>query len=382
MEKIQILIQMLILFSAARLFGRLLTKIGIPSVAGELLAGAIVGPQMLHIIEPSTTLETLAEIGVIVLLFNAGLETHIDELLKVGKPAVLTAVLGVIFPFVGGYFVGQLFGYPTAENLFIGTTFVATSVGITIRVLQEFGYAKRTSAKIILAAAILDDILGLLVLAIVKNVALGKTNVLELVLLAIQAVSFVLFLSTIGPRITRKRSTFFSALSCDFLFELSLILMLGLAILAEEIGLAAIVGSFLAGLVLSEIREFTTIEDRYRTIGWFFTPFFFGLLGTHLDFSALKNLNTLVEVLIFTVIAVVGKLIGGYLGSIKKGKQTALEVGVGMIPRGEVGIVVAGLAFSYKVVASDVYLSLIATVLLSTVISPFLIKWIYSLKKG
>lgn len=382
MEKIEILIQMIILFSSARLLGRLLTKVGIPSVAGELLAGAIVGPQLLNLVEPNATLETLAEIGVIVLLFNAGLETHIDELFKVGKPAVLTAILGVVFPFVGGYFVGKLFNYPDVENLFIGTTFVATSVGITIRVLQEFGYAKRLSAKIILAAAILDDILGLLVLAIVKNVAIGKSNFLELVLLAVQAVTFVLFLSTIGPRLTRRRKTFFSSLSCDFLFEISLIFMIGLAILAEEIGLAAIVGSFLAGLVLSEIREFTTIEDRYRTIGWFFTPFFFGLLGTHLNFEALKNPFTLFEVAVFTFIALGGKLIGGYLGSLKQGRQTALEVGVGMMPRGEVGIVVAGLAYSYKVVDSAVYLSLIATALLTTIVSPFLIKWVYSFKEG
>lgn len=380
MEKIQILIQMLIIFASARFLGRLLSKVGIPSVAGELLAGAIVGPHLLNLVKPSTTLETLAEIGVIILLFNAGLETHIDELIKVGRPAVLTAVLGVIFPFIGGYFVGQLFGYPTAENLFIGTTFVATSVGITIRVLQELGFARNISAKIILAAAILDDILGLLVLAMVKNIALGKTNLLELILLAIQAVSFVIFLATIGPRLTRRRKTFFSNLSCDFLFELSLVFMLGLAILAEEIGLAAIVGSFLAGLVLSEIREFTTIEDRYRTIGWFFTPFFFALLGTHIEFSAFSKLETLLEVIIFTIIAIASKLIGGYLGARKHGSQTALEVGIGMVPRGEVGIVVAGMALGYRVISMDIYVALIATVLLTTVISPFLIKWVYGRK--
>lgn len=381
MEKIEILIQILILFSAARFLGRLLTKFGIPSVAGELIAGAIIGPHVLNLIKPNVTLETLAEIGVIILLFNAGLETHIDELFKVGKPAIFTAILGVVFPFIGGFFVGMLFGYPSAENLFIGTTLVATSVGITIRVLQELGYSKRISAKIILAAAILDDILGLLVLAIVKNAALGKTNALELALLGIQAVTFVLFISTIGPRITRKRKTFFSNLSCDFLFELSLVLMISLAILAEEIGLAAIVGSFLAGLVLSEIREFTTIEDRYRTISWFFVPFFFGLLGTHIDFSAFAKTKTILEVFIFTVVAILGKLIGGYFGAIKTGKRTALEVGVGMIPRGEVGIVVAGLALSYKVVSPEVYASLIATVLLTTIISPFMIKAVYSIKK-
>jgi Kef-type K+ transport system membrane component KefB len=381
MEKIEILIQMLIIFTIARFLGRLFSKLNIPSVAGELLAGAIIGPYFLNLVEPNTTLETLAEIGVIVLLFNAGLETHIDDLIKVGKPAVLTGVFGVIFPFIGGYFAGQLFGYPSAENLFIGTTLVATSVGITIRVLQELGYARNISAKIILAAAILDDILGFIVLAFVKNITLGIVNTLELVLLSIQAIAFVVFLATIGPRLTRRRKTFFSSLSCDFLFELSLIFMLVLAIFAEKIGLAAIVGSFLAGLVLSEIREFTSIEDRYKTVGWFFIPFFFALLGTHIDFSSFSKLKTIAEVAILTLIAVLGKFIGGYLASQRLGTQTALEVGVGMVPRGEVGIVVAGMALSYKVVSSEVYSALIGTVLLTTVISPFLIKLVYSRTK-
>lgn len=382
MEKFQILVEIFIIFAAARLLGRIFARLKLPSVAGELLAGAIIGPHLLGLIHVNDTLEVLAEIGVIVLLFNAGLETHIDELFSVGKPAFYTAVLGVLFPFVGGYFIGKVFGYPEIENLFIGTVFVATSVGITVRVLQELGYAKRTSAKIILGAAILDDILGLLVLAIVKNISLGKSNPIELALLAIQAFSFVFFIAFIGPKITRKRATFFSNFSCDFIFEMSLIIMLALAILAEYIGLAAIVGSFLAGLVLSEIREFTTIEDRYRTIAWFFTPFFFAILGTHIEFDAFKHLSTIVEVIVFTMIAVAGKMIGGYLGSIKKGFQTALEVGVGMVPRGEVGIVVAGMALSYKVVNAEVYGSLIATILLTTIISPFLIRWVYKKDKS
>jgi Kef-type K+ transport system membrane component KefB len=381
LEKFQILVEIFIIFASARILGRIFARLKLPSVAGELLAGAIIGPNLLGLVHVNETLEVLAEIGVIVLLFNAGLETHIDELFSVGKPAVYTAILGVLLPFVGGYFVGKAFGYPDIENLFIGTVFVATSVGITIRVLQELGYARRTSAKIILAAAILDDILGLLVLAIVKNVSLGKANIIELTLLALQAITFVFFIAFIGPRITRRRATFFSNFSCNFIFEMSLVFMLGLAILAEYIGLAAIVGSFLAGLVLSEIREFTTIEDRYRTIAWFFTPFFFAVLGTHIEFEAFKHTATIIEVIAFTLIAISGKLIGGYFGSIKKGFQTAIEVGMGMVPRGEVGIVVAGMALSYKVVDAQVYGSLIATVLLTTLVSPFLIRWVYKRKE-
>ncbi len=378
MEKFHLLVEVFLLFTAARLLGRLATKIGFPSVIGEIAAGAIFGPHLLNLIQPHETIEMLAEIGVIVLLFNAGLETHIDELFKVGKPAVATAVLGVILPFVGGFIFSKLIGWNTPESLFIGTTFVATSVGITIRVLQELGLSKRTSAKIILAAAILDDILGLIVLAVVKTVSLGTTNYLEIFILAFQAVTFVAFIAFFGTRITRKQSTFLCSTSPNFLFELSLSLMLGLAILAEWIGLAAIVGAFLAGLVLSEIREFTCIEDRFRTIGWFFVPFFFGLLGLFIDFSAFADIKNILIILALTLIALPTKFFGGYLGAIKKGKHIAREVGVGMIPRGEVGIVVAALAFQSKVIGAEIYSVIVAAVLLTTMISPFLIKAVYS----
>lgn len=382
MEKFEILFQIFIAFTIARLMGRLFIKLNLPSVAGELLAGAILGPHLLHLIEPGEIFEALAELGVILLLFNAGLETHIKELYEVKGPAVAVAVLGVIAPFVLGYAGGLLFGYNSIENMFIGTAMVATSVGITIRVLQELGYSRRISAKIILGAAVLDDVLGLIVLVIVKNLAFGQLNPTELIVLIVEAFAFVGGIAFIGPRLVKKRRTFFSQFSCDFIFEFAIILMLALSLFAEYIGLAAIVGAFMAGLMLSEFREFTTIEDRFATISWFFVPFFFVLMGTYIDFSSFTSPVVLLETALFTAIALASKYFGAYLGALKKGKQVAREVGVGMIPRGEVGIVVAGIALSYGVIEGDVYTSVIGMVVLTTVVAPFLIKLVYERKEA
>lgn len=382
MEKFEILLQIFIAFTAARLMGRLFVRLNLPSVAGELLAGAFLGPYLLHLIEPGEIFEVLAELGVILLLFNAGLETHIKELYEVKGPAVAVAVLGLITPFVLGYAGGMLFGYNSIENMFIGTAMVATSVGITIRVLQELGYSRRISAKIILGAAVLDDVLGLIVLVIVKNLAFGELNPTELIVLVIEAFAFVGGIAYIGPRIVKRQRTFFSRFSCDFIFEFAIILMLALSLLAEYIGLAAIVGAFMAGLMLSEFREFTTIENRFATVSWFFVPFFFVLMGTYINFSSFANPVVLLETAVFTAIALVSKYFGAYLGARHKGRQTAREVGVGMIPRGEVGIVVAGIALSYGVIESAVYTSVIGMVVLTTLLAPFLIKFVYERKKN
>lgn len=336
------------------------------------------GPYLLKLIKHSEFLESLSELGLILLLFVAGLETHMRDLSRVLNSAVRVGVLGLAFPFALGYAAGAAFGYPLAASLFIATASVATSVGITIRVLKDLGFQHRKSAKIILAAAVLDDILGLIILVIVMNVALGKVNFWELAVLSIEAVLFVAVIAYFGPRLVKKRQTFLSKLSCDFLFEISIALMLALSLLAEFIGLAAIVGAFLAGLVLSELREFTKIEDRFSSVSWFFVPFFFVLMGTYVDFSLFARPGLFFEVLVFSVVAILSKYIGAYIGALKEGKAIRSEVGIGMVPRGEVGIVVAGIALSAEAIGKDVYTSVIGMVILTTFVAPFLIKLVYS----
>lgn len=345
---------------------------------GELLAGALLGPALLGVVEHSQFLEVLAEIGVILLLFTAGIETHIAELTKSKVSASLVGLLGAALPFAGGLLAGELLGFGTAETLFVATALLATSVGITVRVLRDLGYQGRPSVRVILAAAVLDDILGLLVLSVVTAYALGKGNWLEFALLVVEAVAYVAIIGVFGPRIVARLTTLASKASPALIFEIAIILMLGLSLLAEYVGLAAIVGAFLAGLVVAELKQYTEVEQKTEPLAWFFVPFFFVSIGTYLDVRVFTDTNVLLEIAVFTVVAVVTKYVGALLGARREGRQTAREVGVGMIPRGEVGIVVAGIALASGVLGNAVYGAIIGTVLLTTIIAPYLIKAVYS----
>jgi Kef-type K+ transport system membrane component KefB len=336
MEKLEILWQIFATFTFAKGLGFFFKQIKQPEVIGELLAGVILGPYLLHVFAPEGFISIFAELGVIILLFLAGLETKIDELKEVGAQAVSVGILGVLLPFAFGFATGRLWNYPFVENLFLGTILVATSVGITIRVLSELGYIKRKSAKIILGAAVLDDILGLIILSVVKNVALGKVNWLEIILLTLEAGVFVFFLISIGTRIIRRSTKKISVLLTPPLrFELSLILCFGLSLLAEYIGLAAIVGAFMAGLVLSEAPNYEELIGRFEPIGWFLTPFFFILMGSFIDPHSFFQTKILIIMFALTFAAILSKALGSYLGAISSRRQTALEVAIGMIPRGE-----------------------------------------------
>ncbi len=374
MEKILILQQILLAFAAAKLLGRLAARVGIPAVVGELAAGIILGPHLLDLVHESEFLESLAELGVIILLFMAGMESRLKDIVEVGRTAVVVAILGFVFPFTLGYGASAMFGYPLAESLFVATASVATSVGITIKVLRDMGYVRRRSAHIIIAAAILDDIFGLIVLAVVKGVSLGTVNTAEVGLLAVQAIGFVVFVALLGPQIVRRRAPHMAKRRIEFIFELALIFCLGLSLLAEFIGLAAIVGAFLAGLVLSELHEFHPLEEKFLPLSWFFVPFFFVLMGTFVDLRSFIEPSVMLEVAVFTVVAIIAKAGGAWIGAYRETRATANEVAVGMVPRGEVGIVVAGIGLSAGAISTDVYISVIGMVILTTVVAPFLIK--------
>jgi Kef-type K+ transport system membrane component KefB len=377
---VEILLMIVLAFGLARLLGRAVELVGVPGVIGELMAGAILGPQLLGLVEPTVFFESLAELGVILLLFMAGLETHVQQLLAVRRSAVTVGVFGAVLPMAAGALAGWALGYSLPESLFVGVALMATSVGITIRVLFDLGVGQRKSTRIILAAAVLDDILGLLALVVVTALALGRTNYLELVLLSLQAVTYVVFVSVLGPWAVTRFSRALRRLPKNMLFELSVLLMLALSLLAEYIGLAAIIGAFLAGLVISDLKQHTELEHQFQPLSWFFVPFFFVLMGTYIDFAAFARPAVLIATVSFTVLAVLTKYFGALLGARHEGKRIAREVGVGMIPRGEVGIVVAGIALSTGAIADDVYTAVVGMVVLTTFLSPFLIKAVY--KRG
>ena len=377
----RILLEIFLAFAGARLLGWLFQSIKQPAVIGELLAGALLGPFLLDLVHHTEFLEALGELGVILLLFTAGLDTHVQQLAESRATASKVAVLGALLPFLGGVAGGLAFTYTTGESLFVGVALMATSVGITVRVLRDLGYHRRRSVTIILGAAVLDDVLGLIALGIVTAIALGEANTLELALLAIEAVVFVGGIGLAGPMVVNRVGQRLASLSPNAIFEIGIIFMLALSLLANYIGLAAIVGAFLAGLVFAEMKQHTEVEAKFTPLAWFFVPFFFVLMGTFIDFTSYAKPMVLLAIAAFTAIAVVTKYLGSIWGARAEGKRIAREIGVGMIPRGEVGIVVAGIALAAGAVTDDVYAAVLGMVLATTIISPYLIKAVFSRRK-
>ena len=373
-----ILLEVFLAFAGAKLLGRLFKSVRQPAVIGELLAGALLGPAVLGLIHQTEFLRALGELGVMLLLFTAGLDTHLTQLARERTVAAKVAVLGAVLPFAGGVAAGLAFSYGSSESLFVATALLATSVGITVRVLRDLGFHRRRSVTIILGAAVLDDVLGLLVLGIVSAIALGEVNALELVLLALEALAFVGAVGILGPRLVGRFAARLARYSPSMLFELGIVLMLALSLLAQYIGLAAIVGAFLAGLIVAELKQHTEVEEKFTPLAWFFVPFFFVLMGTYIDPASFVKPPVLLAILVFSGIAVATKYFGARWGARAEGRRIAREVGVGMIPRGEVGIVVAGIALSTGVVTEDVYAAVLGMVLVTTVISPYLIKAVFS----
>lgn len=370
----RILLEIFLAFAGARLLGRLFQALKQPSVIGELLAGAILGPALLNLVHHTEFLKALSELGVMLLLFTAGLDTHLEQLAQSRATAAKVAGLGALLPFIGGVAGGLAFRYATGESLFVATALMATSVGITVRILRDLGYHRRRSVTIILGAAVLDDVLGLIALGVVTAVALGEANTLELVLLALEAIVFVAGIGLAGPALMNRFGERLGNLSSTAIFEIGIILMLGLSLLANYIGLAAIVGAFLAGLVIAELKQHTEVEAKFTPLAWFFVPFFFVLMGTYIDLASFAKPAVLLAIVVFTAIAIVTKYLGAIWGARREGRRIAREVGVGMIPRGEVGIVVAGIALAAGAVTEDVYAAVLGMVLATTIISPYLIK--------
>ncbi len=366
------LLEVFYLFLAAQVLAYLFRRLNQPTVIGEVLAGVLVGPALLGLVHEGEILEFLAELGAIFLLFMVGLETRLKDILAVGKEAFWVAVLGVAFPFVGGYLYGLQIGFQTLPALFLGTALVATSVGITARVLQELGVLSRPYARIILGAAVIDDVLGLIVLAVVNGVAkTGQVEagaIMELILLSVLFVGLAVLLSPLVGRIPLERLPVGSPLG------FALALGVGMAALAAAIGLAPIVGAFLGGMLLSEVREKYRLEAPVFAIEGFLAPIFFAMVGVRLELSALLSPAMWVAGSVVTLIAILGKVLGGFLGALTQGVRSALTVGVGMAPRGEVGLIVAALGLAAGAVNEEEYAIVLFMVVLTTLFAPLALK--------
>jgi Kef-type K+ transport system membrane component KefB len=376
----RVLLTLFIMIVAAKVMAELFERLRQPAVAGEILAGVIIGPSLLAWATPSEITSILAEIGVIFLLFTVGLETKPSSIFRVGKHAAIVAVLGIIAPLLGGWLLMRAWGSSSIEALFVGTAMVATSVGITARVLSAMGLLDAPTARIILGAAVIDDILGLLVLAIVASMAAGTVNYLEILTTAGLAIAFTAFIALVGaPVVTRVAPSIEKMRSGHGIFILGLVLCLGLSVAASFIGVAAIIGAFLAGMALAEAAEdHPQMHRQMSGVTEFLVPFFLVSIGMQLSLSVFRSSSVILLCVIVTLVAILTKLLGCGLGAYNLGLRRAAQVGMGMVPRGEVGIIVAQIGLSLGVIGGELYGVVLFMAVATTLIAPPFLKMLYA----
>jgi Kef-type K+ transport system membrane component KefB len=371
-------LSMLILFVSAKLMAEVVERLGQPGIVGEILAGVLIGPSVLGWLTPNEFLSAMSDLGAMFLLFRVGLEVKSSELVRVGGTAMVVASSGVIVPFTMGTSLLLLWGADLNESIFVGASLVATSVGITAQVLSAKGLLEEISSKVILAAAVIDDVLGLLVLAVVSSLTHGKFDILQLSLTALLAAGFTIIVARWGThamqRVTPHLNRTLKATEGRFVLALSI--LFGLSVLAVSTGIAAIVGAFLAGLALAESsgpRE----RDLAQGVSEFLVPFFLAGIGLHVDLSAFATPATSVLALVLLAAAIASKFIGCGLGGLGLGTANALRIGVGMIPRGEVGMIVAQIGLGFGILSRSSYAVVVFMSVATTVVAPPLIKIAY-----
>ena len=391
---VPVLLGLAIILAAAKLGGEIFERIHQPAVLGELVLGVILGNLTLvgfrgmEFLSANLGLEILAQIGVMLLLFEVGLESNVQEMLSVGASSLTVAVLGVVAPFFLGWGVSAWLmpGEELLVHLFIGATLCATSVGITARVLTDLGKIGARESKIILGAAVIDDILGLVILAVVTGIITaanvgGELASMDILLIVVKAILFlggaILFGGWMAPRIFR----FASKLRIrGMLLAVALIFLFVLSWLADFIGLATIVGAFAAGLVLDEVhyKDFLDrgdhhIEELIHPIGAFLIPVFFVWIGTRVDLAAFGRTQIIGFAALLSLAAIVGKMICA-AGVLERGLDRT-SVAVGMVPRGEVGLIFASIGagltlHGHRVISEDVFAAVVIMVMVTTLITP------------
>ena len=389
---IQIIVGVGILLFAAKLMAELFLRLKMPIVLGELLAGMIVGPFALgaflvwngeQLLQIGPEIKTLGEIGAIVILFMAGLEMTPREFLRGGKASFTVGTLGVVVPFFAGLAMFQMFGYDALQSMMIATALTATSIAISIQVLSEFGKIKTPEARLIIGAAVVDDILAIAVLSVVSSIAAGEGGVeniditgITVTILQVLGFFAVMLVAAVflvpkfvTPRLWKAKGSVEGIATAVFF---------GAAALAGSIGLSPIVGAFAVGMALSTTKVFEKVENYIGKVGLIFAPLFFAIIGAQVDFRTV-DLNILMLSGVVIAIAVVTKLFGCGLPAAMflRNRAQGMRVGIGMISRGEVGLIVAGVGVSLSILNSEVYSTIVLMVAVTTIITPIWLKMEY-----
>ncbi len=361
---------------AAKLGDEVFKRIGQPAIVGEILGGVLVGPSVLGLVEVGEVLRVFSELGVVFLLFWVGLETRLSEMRAVGRIAVAVGGAGVVVPFLAGIGLGLALGESSETSVFLGAALAATSAGITSATFLELGIARTRAARTVLGAAVVDDVLALILLSVAVGMAAeGGVDAGDVALALGVAIAFVAFVALGGTRLLQSRPKLLEAprFSESPLLP-AVILCLGLAAFAANIGLAALIGAFLAGMIVAETKDQSSIEEEVRPLYAFFPPFFFAFIGIELDLGALLDGHALLLLAAISVLAAITKLVPAYLAARNLGRQEAAVVGVGMVPRGEVGIVVASIGAAEGVVDAELFAVVVGMAVLTTLAAPFALR--------
>lgn len=381
-----------ILLFAAKLMAELFLRLKLPIVLGELLAGMIVGPFALgqffvidgkHLLQINDEIKILGEMGAIVILFMAGLEMTPKEFLRGGKASFTVGTLGVVVPFFAGFAVFGIFGFEALESMLIATALTATSIAISIQVLNEFGKIKTPEARLIIGAAVVDDILAIAVLSVVISITgsdagIEGIEITDVMITILQVLGFfavmlvvavIVIPRVITPRLWKAKGSVEGIATAAFF---------GAAALAGSIGLSPIVGAFAVGMALSTTKVFEKVENFIGKIGLIFAPLFFAIIGAQVDLRAV-DINILMLSGAVIVVAVATKLFGCGLPAMVflKNRAQGMRVGIGMISRGEVGLIVAGVGVTAGVLTSEVYSTIVIMVAVTTIITPIWLKMEY-----
>lgn len=372
-------LQLLLVFGSAKLLAEIVQRLRMPGVVGGLAAGILIGPSALGWVQYDGLLHAMAELGVMFLLFQVGLEVRASELVRVGKVALLSAVLGVALPLVAGWGIMLAAGHPQIESVFMGAAMVATSVGITAQVLASKGVLNHRTAQVILAAAVIDDVLGLLVLAVVSSMArAGGVDWAGLALSTAVSVVFIAAVVKYGSRTARlvvpKLTGSLRVDEAEFAVAVTFLFLM--ALLATSSGVAAIIGAFLAGMALAETASHH-LHTLVRGAGELMVPFFLTSIGLQMDIAVFRSGATIRLGLVILAAAIVSKWISCGLGSAALGWKDASRVGAGMVPRGEVGMVVAQVGLHAGAITQPVYGIAVFMAVMTTLLAPAVLSLLY-----
>ncbi|USK72520.1 cation:proton antiporter [Peribacillus asahii] len=374
-----LILQLVIILVASKIAGSLSVRLGQPSVLGKLLIGIVLGPSVLGLVNENETLAEFSQIGVILLMFIAGLETDVEEFKRTGKASTLVGFGGIIVPLVLGYFAGVVLNLTTMESLFLGLLLSATSVSISVQALKEMNQLKTREGTTILGAAVIDDVVVIIALAFLMSFAGGDVNLTTVIL---KKILFFAGAILVGWKVVPWFLNKFTSLKVtETVISSALIICFTYAYLAEYTGVAAIIGAYIAGVAISVTNYKHEIFEKVETISYsIFVPVFFTSIGITAEFSGIsENLGLII---MLSILAILTKLVGSSVGAKVAGFgwNSSLGIGAAMVSRGEVALIMATIGLEAKLLSQDMFAVIVVVVLVTTIVTPPMMKWFFKSK--